>query len=180
MDSINRNQMEVTHQDLAGTPAVERIREMVKRSSTCFFCTGMSSGPSSGARPMSVQEVDDEGNLWFLSASDSHKNQEIAVNPTVNLYFQGSEHSDFLHLNGSAVILHDKNKIMDLWKFILKTWFTEGINDPRITIIKVTPQEGYYWDTKHGTAVAGVKMLLGAVLGKTMDDSIEGRILTQA
>lgn len=129
---------------------------------------------------MSVQEVDDEGNLWFLSASDSHKNQEIMVNPTVNLYFQGSAHSDFLHLRGRAVILYDKNRIIDLWQFILKTWFTDGVNDPRITLIKITPEEGYYWGTKHGNAVAGVKMLLGSILGRTMDDSLEGKILPRS
>ncbi len=177
MDSINRNQAEDTHEDLPGDSGIKKIKEIVNDSSSCFFCTAISSGGSSGARPMSVQEVDDDGNLWFLSASDSHKNQEIAMNPAVNLYFQGSAHSDFLHISGRAVILHDKNKILDLWKFILKTWFTEGINDPRITIIKVTPEEGYYWDTKHGNAVAGIKMLCGAMLGKTMDDSIEGKIL---
>jgi hypothetical protein len=36
--------------------------------------------------------------------------------------------------------------------------------------------KGYYWDTKHGTAVAGIKMLIGATIGKTMDDSIEGTL----
>jgi hypothetical protein len=34
----------------------------------------------------------------------------------------------------------------------------------------------YYWDNKHGSAVAGVKMLVGAVVGKTLDDSIEGKL----
>ncbi|MEP6467521.1 MAG: pyridoxamine 5'-phosphate oxidase family protein, partial [Parafilimonas sp.] len=53
---------------------------------------------------------------------------------------------------------------------------TEGKDDPRITVIKVTPENGYYWDTKHGQAVALVKMVAGAIAGKTMDDSIEGNI----
>jgi general stress protein 26 len=59
---------------------------------------------------------------------------------------------------------------------VLKTWFTQGIDDPRITVIKVVPSEGYYWDTKHGNLVAGIKMMLGAMLGKTLDDSIEGTL----
>jgi len=29
------------------------------------------------------------------------------------------------------------------WEPIVKTWFTEGANDPRITAIKITPEEGY-------------------------------------
>jgi len=60
---------------------------------------------------------------------------------------------------------------------MLKTWFTGGEDDPRITVIRVIPRRGYYWDNKHGDVVAGAKIAVGAVIGKTLDDSIEG-ILT--
>jgi general stress protein 26 len=92
------------------------------------------------------------------------------------LYFQGSAHSDFLELSGVANVSRDESKIKELWKPIHKTWFTEGQEDPRITVIKVTPTDGYYWDTKHGNVVAGIKMLIGAATGKTLDDSISGKL----
>jgi general stress protein 26 len=176
MDSINRDQLEHNRQDLNGEAAVRKIQEIVKQSETCFFRTSALSPGSSGARPMAVREVDDEGNLWFLSPADSHKNDEVAQDGSVELYFQSSAHSDFLHLSGRAEISRDKERIRELWEPLLKTWFTEGIDDPRITVIKVKPTDGYYWDTKHGNMVAGVKMLVGAALGKTLDDSIEGKI----
>lgn len=176
MDSINKNQPESNRADLISQEAIEKVNELVKKAKTCFFCTSNPTGDSSGARPMSVQKVDDEGNLWFLSANDSHKNLEIAQDPSVRLFFQGSPHSDFLQLEGTATITTDRAKIEELWEPIVKTWFTEGVDDPRITVIKVDPQRGYYWDTKHGTAVAGIKMLIGAAIGKTMDDSIEGTL----
>jgi general stress protein 26 len=176
MDSINRNQAEKNHEDLSAQDAVAKIKQLVDKAETCFFCTAATANDSVGARPMAVQEVDDAGNLWFLSAEDSHKNEELTRNPRVRLYFQGSAHSDFLLLDGAATASHDKARIKELWKPVMKTWFTEGENDPRITVIKFAPREGYYWDTKHGMAVAGVKMLIGAATGKTMDDSIEGKL----
>ena len=176
MNSIDRNQTEQNHQDLSGQEAVNKIQELVKKGQTCFFCTVAGSNGSSAARPMNVRQVDEEGNLWFLSASDSHQNMELALDSSVRLYFQGSDHSDFLQLNGKATISRDKVKIGELWEFVIKTWFTEGVDDPRITVIKVAPSEGYYWDNKHGNTVAGVKMLIGAALGKTLDDSIEGKL----
>ena len=66
--------------------------------------------------------------------------------------------------------------IKELWKPILKPWFTEGQDDHRITVIKIVPSESYYWDTKHNMAVVLIKRLIGAAMGKTMDDSIEGEI----
>ena len=176
MDSINRNQPEKNREDLQGEKAVEQIKEIVKKAQTCFLCTAFGSGESKGTRPMNVRHVDDRGHLWFLSASDSHKNQEIARDPSVQLFFQGSAHSDFLHLRGTASISKDRAKIQELWNPVLRTWFTDGIEDRRITVIEVAPTEGYYWDNKHGNAVAGIKMLIGAALRKTLDDSIEGEL----
>ena len=176
MDSINKNQPEENREDLAGKKAVERIRDVVKQTESCFFCTAVSAGGSGATRPMSVQEVDDDGTLWFLSASDSHKNRELEQDPAVRLFFQGSEHAGFLTLTGTATVSRDRKRIKDLWKSVLKVWFTEGENDPRITVIGVRPTGGYYWDNKHGSAVAGIKMLVGAAIGKTLDDSIEGEL----
>lgn len=175
MDSINKQQEEKNHEDLQGAAAKGRIKEMAKDSS-CFFCTDFKKGDAFATRPMAVQDIDEDGNLWFLSANDSKKNKEIAIDASVQLLFQGSSYSEFLTLFGSAEVVLDKDRIRELWQPILKTWFTEGIDDPRITAIKINPTKGYYWDTKHGVAVSMIKQVAGAIMGKTLDDSIEGNI----
>ena len=176
MNSIDKNQREDNYEDLQGQEAIKKIKDMVEQAENCLFCSAVATGPSNGDRPMNVRQVDDDGNLWFLSASDSRKNQELGLDPSVKLYFQGSKHADFMQINGQATITRDREKIKELWSPLIQTWFTGGQDDPRITVIRVTPTEGYYWDTKHGMAVAGVKMLLGAVLRKTMDDSVQGKL----
>jgi general stress protein 26 len=176
MDSINRQQPEQNREDLSGVDALERIKALVKDVTTCFFCTSFKSEQPESTRPMSVQRVDDRGSLWFLSANDSHKNRDIETDPRVQLFFQGSAHSEFMTIHGDAYITTDREKIRDLWQPILKTWFTEGVDDPRITVIEVRPKQGYYWSNKHGRAVALAKMAVGAMTGKTLDDSIEGSL----
>ena len=175
-NSINRNQPEDNREDIAGDDAVKRIRDVVDKTETCFFCTAVTTGGSGAARPMSVQQVDDRGHLWFLAASDSHTVAEVAVQGDVRLFFQGSEHAGFLTLTGQASVGRDKAKIHELWEPVVKTWFTEGEDDPRIRVIEFAPEGGYYWDNKHGGMVAGIKMLIGAAIGKTLDDSIEGTL----
>jgi general stress protein 26 len=176
MSSINAQQPEENVENLHGEEAVEKIRELVKQAVSCFFCTAITSGQAVSTRPMSVRHVDDQGHLWFLSANDSSQNAEILVDPTVQLLFQGSPHSDFLTLYGRARISRDRAKIEELWEPLLKTWFTGGIDDPRITVIEVVPADGYYWDTKHNRVIAFAKMVAGAISGKTLDDSIEGTL----
>src|ERR1700744_1500333 len=166
MNSINQNQPEDNLKNLEGAEAVEKIKELADKA-TCFFCSNIKTGIPFSTRPMTVQTIDDDGNLWFLSASDSKMDSEIAKDAFVQLLFQRSQHSDFLNIYGIATISKDKEKIKELWEPIMKTWFTEGEDDPRISVIKIEPTEGYYWDNKHGNAVAFIKMAVGAVIGKT-------------
>jgi general stress protein 26 len=129
------------------------------------------------AAPMSLQEVSDDGTVWFMSDSDSHRNAALDISLWAELFFfLGSEHSDFLDIMASATISKDKKKVKALWNPILKTWFTDGEDDPRITVLKVVPESGYYWNNKHGNLGAGATMLIAAAIGKRMDDSIEGRL----
>jgi general stress protein 26 len=176
MNSIDQQQPERNHEDLSGAAAIRKIRELVKHAPTCFFSTAIRHGRPVSTRPMNVRDVDEQGRLWFLSAKDSRKNIDIAVEPTVQLYFQGSAHADFLTIHGRAHLSSDKAKIKELWQPILKTWFTGGIEDPRIEVIRVDPVSGYYWDTKHNRALVFAKMVAGAIMGKTLDDSIQGTL----
>lgn len=176
MDSINKNQPEDNFKDLVGQEAVDKIKELAKKAGSCFMCTRITTGQPFDTRPMSAQKIDDEGNFWFLSANDSHKNEELQQDPATQLLFQGSSYSDFLSLYGRSTISTDKQKIDELWDPSLKVWFTEGKDDPRITVIKFQPSDGYYWDTKHNMAIAFAKRTIGAITGQTLDDSVEGNI----
>ena len=177
MDSINAQQPEKNFQNLSSIEAREKIKELIEKAkNTCFFCTNIRTGEGFSTRPMSVQKIDDDGTLWFLSPIDSHKNEDLLHDPATQLLFKGSDYSDFLSLYGKSVLSRDEGKIKELWEPLLKTWFTEGKDDPRITVIEFTPEHGYYWDTKHAQVVAFAKQVIGAAIGKTLDDSIEGNL----
>lgn len=64
----------------------------------------------------------------------------------------------------------------ELWNPLLNVWFKEGKDDPNISLLKVVPTNVYYWDNKHGDMVAFAKMVTSIVIGKTMDDSVEGNL----
>jgi general stress protein 26 len=177
MDSINNQQPENNFENLSDQKAQEKIKDLIEKAKkTCFFCTNIKSGEAFSTRPMSVQKIDDDGTLWFLSAIDSHKNEHLLTDPSAQLLFKGSDYSDFLSIYGSAHVSRDEQKLEELWEPILKTWFTEGKDDPRITVIEFKPEHGYYWDTKHAQIVAFAKQMIGAAIGKTLDDSIEGEL----
>lgn len=161
------------HKDLSNNPAAEKIKELAENIKTCMLCTY--EGTKLQSRPMSVQEIDNNGHLWFLSDKNSNKNIEIKANPTVELFFS-ENHDKFLSLHGTASISYNREKIKELWNPIAKVWMQGGEDDPNLSIIEVTPTDGYYWNNKSGKMVAFAKMAASLITGKTMDDGIEGNL----
>lgn len=176
-DSSNNTQPTDEHvKTLQGTEALEKLRALATKAENCFFCTNIKTGLPVSIRPMNVLEVDDEGNLWFMSMKDSTKNKEIALDPFTHVLFQESTNSGFLNIYGITEISTDQAKIDQLWKPLLKVWFQGGKDDANITLLKVVPTNVYYWDNKHGDVVAFAKMAASVITGKTMDDSVEGNL----
>ena len=161
--------------NLTNREAIDKFKELVAHESTCLFTTNLTQVPLN-TRPMGVQKVCDQGNFWFLSAGDSEKNAEILQDSRVQLFFLNTGKYEFLSIYGEATISRDREKIDELWTDIAKAWFEQGKDDPRVTVIKVAPREGYYWDTKDGKLVSLLKIAASAVTGKTLQEGVEGTI----
>lgn len=163
-------------QNLIDTAGVEKLQTLTKSAAICLMATSLQKRPLS-TRPMSTLQVDDGGNFWFFSQKTSQKNSELRENPEIQLFYTNMASSEYLTVYGHATISHNQAKIEELWSPIAKAWFPEGKEDPELTIVKVTPLEAHYWDTKHNKMVQLVKILAGSIIGRPLDDGIEGRIV---
>lgn len=153
--------------NLENQPAVEKLRELVKSINICLFCTQLKTDDGSTCVPMSAQEVDDQGNIWFFSPINSDKNKDIEKDKQVQLFFSHPEKSSYLVVNGEAEIIIDRNKIEELWNPLVKTWFKEGKDDPNLSLIKVKTSNAYYWDTNGNKMLNFFKMIVSVATGKT-------------
>lgn len=159
--------------NLNNDEAISKIKVLAEEIKTCMFCTYRDGKIQS--RPMSALDIDDEGNLWFMADRKSNKIEEIKADDTVELFYTKG-YDMFLSLHGKATLSYDRNKIEELWNPIIKVWMPGGVDDPDLSIIKFTFEEGYYWNNKHGKMVVAAKMVASLLTGKTMDDGIEGRL----
>jgi len=161
-------------QNLSGTAAAEKLKELAE-SKTCLFSTYEDGRIVS--RPMATLKVDERGTMWFMSDKNSVKNEQVLSDNRVYLMYADTSKQHFLSVYGYAEIVFDRTKVDELWTPIAKAWFEQGKDDPDISIIKVKPQDGHYWDTKDGKLVSAVKIAIAAVTGKTNDDGgIDGDI----
>lgn len=166
--------MSDSKENITGAEALEKIREMISHTRTCQMLTGLDKRPIA-SRPMGVQKMDEYGRMRFLSHHYSSKNRDIAVSNEVMLVFINDHDVEYLSLYGTAEIYRDQREIDEMYNKFADNWF-EGKDDPNITIIRFTPKEGRYADTKHGKLVQYAGMLVGAITGKNASDGIEGKL----
>ncbi|MBQ0151987.1 MAG: pyridoxamine 5'-phosphate oxidase family protein [Chryseobacterium sp.] len=161
-------------ENLNGNTAIEKIKSLAEAAGTCFFSTHIKSDTKS--RPMALQGVDENGDLWFLSDVTSDKNKEIESDAEVQLYFMNNSKYEYVFVKGKASITQDKNLIEKYWSNFANAWF-EGKDDPKVSLIKVTPSDGYYYETKENKIVAMSKMIFAAVTGSSIEDGgVEGKL----
>ncbi|AYO58280.1 general stress protein [Chryseobacterium sp. 6424] len=164
-------------ENLNQTEAIKKLKELSENASVCMFCTELTQLPIN-TRPMSLRETDAEGNLWFISSADSNKNFEISEDNRVQLLFMNNSKSEYLSVFGKAYIYKDKALIEDKWTNFASAWFEEGKDDPKVTLIRVSPEKSYYWDTKAGKLVSLISFAAAAISGGTTDndDGVEGQL----
>ena len=75
------------NKNLSANEGLEKLKELVKAINICLFSTNLQKNDGATFRPMSAQQVDEDGNIWFFSGLDSDKNLEINKDNVVQLVF---------------------------------------------------------------------------------------------
>ncbi len=161
-------------ENLNNKEAIDKLKSLVDSIVVCLFCTNLKTDDGSTCRPMSVLEVCDKGNIWFFSEKDSDKNKAIESDKNVQLFFSHPGKSSYLVVNGEAEIIIDRERVEELWTAAAKIWFREGKEDPDITIIKVTPDAAYYWDTDGSRMINILKTIASIATGVDLVSGNQG------
>lgn len=126
--------------------ALERVRELIKGIKLAMLTTVDDDG-TLRSRPMDTQEVEFDGDLWFLTEADAPKVDDIQHERQVNVTYANPDKMRYVSLSGTAQIIHDVQKKRELWKPDHKIWFPNGPDDPNVALLKVHVTKGEYWDS---------------------------------
>ncbi|MFC4021258.1 pyridoxamine 5'-phosphate oxidase family protein [Micromonospora sp. GCM10011542] len=145
--------------------ARERVTELARDARICMLTTIALDGRQV-SRPMGLQEIEFDGDLWFFAYADSAKVRQIRVNPEVNVAFSDQKHHAWVSVSGTATEGFDRARAEQLWNPLLKTWFPDGLDTPGLTLIKVHASSAEYWDSPSSTVVNLFGFAKAAVTGR--------------
>ena len=128
---------------IRGDQAGKKLAQVIKGIPIASLTTN--SGDGLVGRPMATQGVEFDGDLYFFTSKSSQKVQHIAHEPSVHLAYNAIERDLFVNVSGRALLSDDKNLMKRFWQEDLRVWFPGGLDDPELTMLKVTPTHGEYW-----------------------------------
>lgn len=125
---------------------IQKLRDCIKDIKICMF-TSLDTDGELHSRPMAMQEIDFDGELWFFAKKNSGKVLSIEKDSHVNLAFSHPDKQRFVSIAGSASMISDKKKAKELWSPMYQAWFPKGVDDPDLCLLQVHVHSAQYWDS---------------------------------
>jgi general stress protein 26 len=157
------------------TESLKYFQDKINEVKTAMLTT-YSEEKGFNSRPMGTADVDDEGNIWFFTNEYSPKVSEISVENTVSLTYSDIENHTYLSIVAEAALVNDKAKMKELWNPFVQAFFPEGLDDPELTLLKITPTDAEYWDSNSSSMVVLFNMLKATFAGKQYNEGRSGKI----
>jgi len=133
---------------------LEKLRELVKANDVVMLTTVDAHGLLE-ARPMSVEDFDAHGRLWFFTEYQSPKADQLDADPRALVTLSGKNH---VSIQGTAKVVRDPSRQRELWNKAAQAWLQSEPEDPKVGLVIVQATGAQYWETS-GVA-AGLRVQL--------------------
>ncbi|MVP00658.1 pyridoxamine 5'-phosphate oxidase family protein [Paenibacillus lutrae] len=143
--------------------AIETVRDLIKGIDVAMLTTINDQGLVS--RPMSTQEVEFDGDLWFITKKDKSVYQELLQNSKVNVAYVDKS---YVSIRGEAELVEDRTKVEEFWNRSYEMFFDTTSDDPSLVLIKIKAETAEYWEAGNKTKI--VKKLWKKITGNDSDD----------
>ena len=134
----------------------EHLRALIADFHIGMMVTHATDG-SFHARPMAIAEHGGNCDIWFVTAVQSPKMQEVRIDNRGLVTLQSLTKQ--VTLTGMFECVKDHTKIEALWNERFRVWFPQGKDDPTLVLMHLVTEEAEYWDS---SGIQGLKYIIKA------------------
>ena len=154
---------------------LDELYELIAKIETAMFTTRRPDGRLV-SRPMATQDRQPIADLWFVTDIESHKMDELATDPNVNLGYFDTRSYEWVSVSGTARESTDREKIRALYQPDWRAWFGKidevrdgGPDDPRLALILVEAESVIYLKREKSKPMVLFEVAKGMVTGEQPD-----------
>ena len=149
--------------------AVAKLAKLIKGIKFAMLTTACDDG-TLRSRPMATQRRPFDGELWFFTDDESPKVSEIRKDQHVNVSYADPDSNTYVSVSGRATLVKDKARAKELWNPFYRAWFPDGLDDPRLGLLRVTVEQAEYWDAPSSAMAHLFGVAKAMVTGKRASD----------
>ena len=154
---------------------IDELYELIEGIETAMFTTRRLTGQLV-SRPMATQDRIEGADLWFVTDVETHKLDDLAVDPHVCCSYYNNRSREWVSVSGIARVSKNRARIRQLYKEDWKAWFGDqggdrdgGPNDPRLALILVEAELATYMKVNKPKPIVLFQVLKGMVTGSRVD-----------
>lgn len=152
------------------TDQQEKVRALIKDTRVAMLTTVDGEGRLVST-PMATQDVEPDGDLWFITERSSEKVANLAHEPRVNVAYSSS--SSWVSVSGRAEVVDDVAKLEELWNTFTGAWLEGGPDNPENVLVRVTADTAEYWDAPGSKATQVINLVKAKVTGRRFEGDNE-------
>ncbi len=114
-------------------------------------------------QPMTHFADPENGALWFITSADTDLVSAIGHGAEAGFTMVSPDQDYHASLCGSLVVYESEEKLDELWSLAAAAWFERGREDPKVTLLKLSPREAAVWATDGNPVIVGLKMMRAAL-----------------
>jgi general stress protein 26 len=152
------------------TGETQKVHDLIQKTRLAMLT---SVGPDGRlmSKPMATQDVEFDGDVWFIAERDSVKVRNIQANPQVNVAYSSSD--SWVSVSGTAAVVDDQAKLAELWDTFTDAWMEGGPENPNNILIRIRADSAEYWDTPGSKVTQVANLVKAKVTGKRFEGDNE-------
>jgi general stress protein 26 len=148
----------------SATDETRKVAELITSAGRIAMLTTRAPDGTLISRPMALQEVEFDGDLWFFADAGSRKVAHVSADPQVNVAVGAA--STWVSLTGGATVVRDLAKKRELWSKVVEAWFPDGPEADHVVLIRVEAWSAEYWDTPGGRVASLISLVKAKATGQ--------------
>jgi general stress protein 26 len=158
---------------MSDAESISKVTNIINDSHIGMFTTINEAG-ALVSRPLAVQEVKDDGDMWFFTSANTSQVAHIRATPAVNVSF--GKRTEWVSVAGTAEVVTDRQLIHDMWNQVVEAWFPDGPDTPEVVLLHVDSDSAEYWTSPGGTAATVLQWIKSKVTNSRMSVGESGTV----
>ncbi len=150
------------------TADVARVRELLEGIRVAMLTTVEPDG-TLRSRPMLAQPMDADGDLWFFTADGTTKVDEVRQDGRIGVSWARPGAHRYVTAAGTCEVVRNRAKLAELWSPTYRAWFPEGLEDPRLVLLRVRVHTLEYWESPQRPVEQAVGIVKALVRGEAVE-----------